>query len=144
MARLHELGDIALSVIVVLVSLVYLITPWQGIDAMLSVLVINQIVLGAWSVLRQQIGMLLREAPFDVEYFFLLLQEEQGSFELAALPVVLPTGELLDIQLRLRQRSERVIDTSALARLEETVREILHDQFDIEKQLRFSFGLIRQ
>ncbi|MFQ5425878.1 MAG: cation diffusion facilitator family transporter [Gaiellales bacterium] len=65
----HVLADAAGSVAVIVAAIVIITTGWTPVDPILSLLIAALIVLSAWGVLRDSVGVLLEAAPsgMDVE-----------------------------------------------------------------------------
>lgn len=148
-ARLHELSDIVLSLVVVIVSLLAWITPWRDIDAILSLLIVNNLALGAWRLVREQVGIITREAPFDVDYCSLLLQwrleQERLPFQLVARPLASRVSErVLSVELPLAVQCAWSGDVSELERLQRSVEHVLHNQLGVEAKLQLFYNLTRR
>ncbi len=62
----HVLGDLAGSVGVIVASLVIILTGWDPIDAIVSMLIAVLIAASAWSVLKEAVEVLLEAAPADL------------------------------------------------------------------------------
>lgn len=65
-AALHVFGDVGASVAVVIAGIVVVLTGWTVVDPLLSVGIAALIALGAWSVLRETVDILLEAVPRDI------------------------------------------------------------------------------
>ena len=63
----HVLGDLAGSVGVIFAALVIILTGWQPVDAIISILISLLIAASAWSILREAVDVLLESAPGDLD-----------------------------------------------------------------------------
>ena len=63
----HVLGDLAGSVGVIFAALVIILTGWQPVDAIVSILISLLIAASAWSILREAVDVLLESAPGDLD-----------------------------------------------------------------------------
>jgi cobalt-zinc-cadmium efflux system protein len=63
----HVLGDLAGSVGVIVAALAIILTGWEPIDAIVSILISVTIAASAWSVLREAVEVLLESAPADLD-----------------------------------------------------------------------------
>jgi len=63
----HVLGDLAGSVGVIFAALVIILTGWQPVDAIVSILISLLIAASAWSILREAVDVLLESAPDDLD-----------------------------------------------------------------------------
>lgn len=77
----HVLADLAGSVGVIIAAIVILVTGWEPIDALVSILISVLIAASAWSILRESIDVLLEAAPNDID-------TEQVGNAMAATPGV--------------------------------------------------------
>ncbi|HLJ66840.1 MAG TPA: cation diffusion facilitator family transporter [Chloroflexota bacterium] len=62
-ALLHVLGDIGASVGVVIAAAIIALTQWYPIDPILSLAIAGLIALGAWTILRETVDILMESAP---------------------------------------------------------------------------------
>ena len=65
-AFLHVLGDLLGSVATIAAALIITFTGWYAADPILSVLIGGLVVVGAWSLLRESVDVLLEAAPRGV------------------------------------------------------------------------------
>jgi cobalt-zinc-cadmium efflux system protein len=65
-AFLHVLGDLLGSMATIATALIIMFTGWYAADPILSVLIGCLVVLGAWSLLRESVDVLLEAAPRGV------------------------------------------------------------------------------
>jgi cobalt-zinc-cadmium efflux system protein len=63
----HVLGDLAGSVGVIFAAGVIILTGWEQIDAIVSILISLLIAASAWSVLKEAVDVLLESAPSGME-----------------------------------------------------------------------------
>lgn len=77
----HVLADLAGSVGVIIAAIVILVTGWEPVDALVSILISVLIAASAWSILRESIDVLLEASPSDID------TEEVGN-AMAATPGV--------------------------------------------------------
>lgn len=66
-AVLHMLGDAAASAGVIVGGIIIAFTRWYVIDPILSVLIALLIAYGAWSIVKQTVGVLMEGTPAGVE-----------------------------------------------------------------------------
>ncbi len=76
----HVLGDLAGSVGVIIAALVIILTGWEPIDAIISILISLLIAASAWSILREAVDVLLESAPsgLDTEEVGMALASHSG------------------------------------------------------------------
>lgn len=77
----HVIADVAGSVGVILAALIILITGWEPVDAIVSILISVLIAASAWSVLRESVDVLLEAAPSGMD-------TEEIGYAMAAVPDV--------------------------------------------------------
>jgi cobalt-zinc-cadmium efflux system protein len=77
----HVLADLAGSVGVIIAAIVILITGWEPVDALVSILISVLIAASAWSILRESVDVLLEAAPSDID-------TEEVGYAMAATPGV--------------------------------------------------------
>ena len=65
-AFLHVLGDLLGSVATIAAALIIAFTGWYAADPILSVLIGGLVILGAWTLLRESVDVLLEAAPRGV------------------------------------------------------------------------------
>ncbi len=85
----HVLGDLAGSIGVIVAAGVILLTGWQPIDAIVSILISVLIAASAWSVLREAVDVLLESAPagLDTEEIGMAMAGHRGVDEVHDLHV---------------------------------------------------------
>ncbi len=85
----HVLGDLAGSVGVIVAALVIILTGWQPVDAIVSILISLLIAASAWSVLREAVDVLLESAPegLDTEQIGMAMAGHPGVDEVHDLHV---------------------------------------------------------
>ncbi len=66
-AVLHMLGDAAASAGVIIGGVIILFTHWYAIDPLLSVLIALLIARGAWTIVKQTVGVLMEGTPAGVQ-----------------------------------------------------------------------------
>jgi len=76
----HVLGDLAGSVGVIVAAGVIILTGWQQIDAIVSILISLLIAASAWSVLREAVDVLLESTPggMDAEEIGMAMAGHEG------------------------------------------------------------------
>jgi cobalt-zinc-cadmium efflux system protein len=77
----HVLADLAGSVGVIIAAIVILVTGWEPVDALVSILISVLIAASAWSILRESVDVLLEAAPSDID-------TEEVGYAMAAAPGV--------------------------------------------------------
>lgn len=85
----HVLGDLAGSAGVIVAALIIIVTGWQPVDAIVSILISVLIAASAWSVLREAVDVLLESAPegFDTEEIGMAMAGQSGVDEVHDLHV---------------------------------------------------------
>ncbi len=85
----HVLGDLAGSVGVIVAALVIILTGWQPVDAIVSILISLLIAASAWSILREAVDVLLESAPegLDTEQIGMAMAGHPGVDEVHDLHV---------------------------------------------------------
>lgn len=85
----HVLGDLAGSVGVIVAAGVIILTGWEPIDAIVSILISLLIAASAWSVLREAVDVLLESAPegLDTEQIGMAMAAHPGVDEVHDLHV---------------------------------------------------------
>jgi cobalt-zinc-cadmium efflux system protein len=76
----HVLGDLAGSAGVIVAAVVIILTGWEQIDAIVSILISLLIAASAWSVLREAVDVLLESTPggMDAEEIGMALAGHEG------------------------------------------------------------------
>lgn len=65
-ASLHALGDVAVSVGVIVAGLIILLTGWTIVDPLLSIGISVLIAVGTWGILRETVDILLESVPRSI------------------------------------------------------------------------------
>src|SRR5581483_1209561 len=65
-ATLHVFGDVGASAVVIVAGAVILLTQWYPADPLLSLAIAALIARGAWSILRETVGILMESTPANL------------------------------------------------------------------------------
>ncbi len=125
----HVLGDLAGSVGVIVAAGVIIITGWEPIDAIVSILISLLIAASAWSVLREAVDVLLESAPagMDTEEIGMAMAAHSGVDEVHDLHVWQITSGFPTLSAHVLVSQES--DCHAI-RLE--LEQLLHERFELD------------
>lgn len=102
-AFLHMAADAGVSAAVAVSGLVILFTGWNGIDPIMSIVVVLVIVYGTWGLLRESVRLALAAVPegVDVERIRVFLAQQQGVTDVHDLHIwaLSTTGNALSAHL---------------------------------------------
>jgi len=65
-AFLHMVGDLLISVLVLINGAVFLFRPWYWLDPLLSVVIVLFILKNCWSIVKEASGILMNATPEDI------------------------------------------------------------------------------
>ncbi|MFO8165641.1 MAG: cation diffusion facilitator family transporter [Desulfatiglandales bacterium] len=128
-AYLHMVADAGVSLGVVLAGVVIMLTGWQMIDPLISILIVVVILVGTWSLLRDSMNLALDSVPkdVDIEGIKTYLTGLENVCQIHDLHVwaMSTTETALTVHLI---TTDSVLSTDFLSKIEQH----LHDYFDIE------------
>jgi len=130
-AFLHMLGDMLVSVVVLISGVIILFKPWYWLDPLLSIGIVLFILKSSWSLLKEAVHILMEGVPHHLE-----LEAIQGALE--QIPGVLGVHHLhvwtVGPKLLAFTGHVQVQDQelSRITPLKEKIKHILHEKFGIE------------
>lgn len=128
-AYLHMVADAGVSFGVVLAGVVIMLTGWQMIDPLISLLIVAVILVGTWSLLRESMNLAIDSVPKDVDIegikTYLTSLENVRQIHDLHVWAMSTTETALTVHLI---TTDSVLSTDFLSKIEQH----LHDYFDIE------------
>lgn len=128
-AYLHMVADAGVSFGVVLAGVVIMLTGWQMIDPLISLLIVAVILVGTWSLLRESMNLAIDSVPKDVDIegieSYLTGLENVCQIHDLHVWAMSTTETALTVHLI---TTDSVLSTDFLSKIEQH----LHDYFDIE------------
>jgi cobalt-zinc-cadmium efflux system protein len=140
-AYLHLLGDALTSLAVIVGAVLIWLYQVIWVDAVVTIIIGVYLLVHTWKLLKESVTILMQMTPaeIDINKIETRLQEVEGLKNIHHIHVWNLTDKLLHFECHLNLEND--LQVSATAGIYEKVRQILHDDFDIEHvTIQFEYG----
>jgi cobalt-zinc-cadmium efflux system protein len=140
-AYLHLLGDALTSLAVIVGAVLIWLYQVLWVDAVVTIIIGVYLLVHTWKLLKESVTILMQMTPaeIDINKIETRLQEVEGLKNIHHIHVWNLTDKLLHFECHLNLEND--LQVSATAGICEKVRQILHDDFDIEHvTIQFEYG----
>ncbi len=140
-AYLHLLGDALTSLAVIVGAVLIWLYQVLWVDAVVTIIIGVYLLVHTWKLLKESVTILMQMTPaeIDINKIETRLQQVEGLKNIHHIHVWNLTDKLLHFECHLNLEND--LQVSATAGICEKVRQILHDEFDIEHvTIQFEYG----
>jgi cobalt-zinc-cadmium efflux system protein len=139
-AFLHMVGDLLMSVVVLINGAVLLFKPWYWLDPLLSVFIVLFILKNCWTILGAAGGILMNATPkgLDLEAVKAVLEQIPGVHDVHYLHAWNISAGTIGFSCHVKVEDQRVSESEELG---DKIREVLSSRFGIDHPvLQFETG----